>query len=115
MKRFLLLFIALFLINIGFSQNLKKVHISTCTKIISETEAELTLIAKMDKGWHLYSFNPGGDGMLIAPEVTFEKNNQITPIGKVTEHGKLIDEDIKGVGVVHYFKDEVRYVQKSSI
>lgn len=112
MKKSIFFLFAILIVQIAFSQGIKKVHISTCAKIINETEAELTVIAKMDKGWHLYCFEPGGDGMLIAPEVTFESNPSITIVGKVTEHGKKIDEDIKGVGIVHYFKDEVRYVQK---
>jgi DsbC/DsbD-like thiol-disulfide interchange protein len=59
---------------LSFGQGMKKVHLSTSTKIISETEAELIVTAKMDKGWHLYSFNPGGDGSLIAPELKFDKS-----------------------------------------
>ncbi len=95
-----------------FGQGVKKVHLSACAKLISETEAELIITANMDKGWHLYSFKPGGDGMLIAPEVTFEKNKDFSLIGKVTENGKKITEDVKGVGVIYYFKDEVKYSQK---
>jgi thiol:disulfide interchange protein len=96
----------------GFAQNLKKVKFSTCAKIINETEAELILTAKMDKGWHLYCFNPGGDGMLIPPEITIQKNNDITLLGKVSENGKKITEEVDGVGTIFYFKNEVKYIQK---
>ena len=96
----------------SFGQGMKKVHLSTSVNIISATEAELIVTAKMDKGWHLYSFNPGGDGSLIAPELKFEKTPNIEFVGKVKEEGKIHTEDIDGVGTIHYFKDKVNYTQK---
>ena len=108
-----ILFLVLALVNVSaFAQGMKKVHLSTSTKIISATEAELVITAKMDKGWHLYSFNPGGDGSLIAPEIKITKTSAIELIGKVKEVGKLHTQDIDGVGTIHYFKDKVDYVQK---
>lgn len=112
MIKYLLAFSLVILNLLTFAQGMKKVHLSTSTKIISETEAELIVTAKMDKGWHLYSFNPGGDGSLIAPELKFEKANGIQFIGKVKEHGKLVTEDVDGVGTIHYFKEKVDYIQK---
>jgi len=108
-----ILFLVLALVNVSaFAQGMKKVHLSTSTKIISATEAELVITAKMDKGWHLYSFNPGGDGSLIAPEIKITKTSAIELVGKVKEVGKLHTEEIDGVGTIHYFKDKVDYVQK---
>jgi thiol:disulfide interchange protein len=96
----------------GFGQGMKRVRFSTSTRILSETEAELVITARMDKGWHLYSFDPGGDGSLIAPEITVKKNADLELVGKVKEVGKLVTEDIEGVGTIHYFKEKVDYVQK---
>lgn len=114
MQKFkLLLTLCLTLLSfLSFGQGMKKVHLSTSTKIISETEAELIVTAKMDKGWHLYSFNPGGDGSLIAPELKFDKASGVQFVGKVKEQGKLITEEIDGVGTIHFFKDKVEYIQK---
>ena len=115
MKRISIFIIFVVLFFQGFSQGQKKVHFSTCTKIISETEAELIITAKMDNGWHLYSFNPGGDGTLIAPEITFTTNKDIQLVGKVKESGTLITKnDIKDFPEYHFFKKQVVYTQKIS-
>lgn len=112
LKKFLILFSLFFISTFGFVQGQKKVQLSTSTKILSETEAELILTAKIAKDWHLYCFDPGGDGMLIAPKVTIDKNPNITLVGKATENGKKITEDIDGVGTIFYFENEVKYIQK---
>ncbi len=65
-----------------------------------------------NKTWHLYSMTPGGDGTLIAPELSYTFNNGAKKEGKTTEHGKKVTEDIKGVGTVHYFKNKIEYKQK---
>ncbi len=64
------------------------------------------------KDWHVYSMKPGGDGTLIAPELSYTFGSGAKKEGSTTEHGKRITEDIKGVGTVHYFKNKVQYKQK---
>jgi thiol:disulfide interchange protein DsbD len=96
----------------NFGQSPTRVHLSYATKIISETNAELIITAKMDKGWHIYSMNPGGDGSLIAPEITFTKNNEVELIGNATEKGKLETQDDAGIGPYHFFENKVVYTQK---
>lgn len=82
-------------------------------EVKKKEEGKYDLIFKvaLEKGWHLYSFNPGGDGMLIPPKFTFAKNANVELTGKVKESGKLIDEDIDAVGIVHYYHDNVTYTQ----
>ncbi len=65
-----------------------------------------------NKEWHLWSMTPGGDGTLIAPELSYTFPDGASAVGKTTEHGKLIKEDIKGVGKVRYFKNKIVYKQK---
>ena len=101
------IFLLLGFIIASVGQNNTKVHLSFCTKIISETNAELIITAKMDEGWHLYSFNPGGDGSLISPEITFKKNNDYDLTGKVVEKGKLETLDDAGIGPYHFYKNKV--------
>lgn len=96
----------------SFGQSPTRVHLSYATKIISETNAELIITAKMDEGWHLYSMNPGGDGSLIAPEITFTKNKDIELVGTATEKGKLETQDDAGIGPYHFYKNKVVYTQK---
>jgi thiol:disulfide interchange protein len=96
----------------GFAQNFKKVHLSSCVKILSANEAEVIVTAKMEKGWHLYSLEPGGDGSLIAPDLTISKTKDIEIVGKVKEEGEIHTKDDAGIGPYHYFEKQVKYVQK---
>ncbi len=103
----------LFLLAIqSFAQIKKPIHFAGSAKIINESEAELILTVKLDMGWLFYCFERGGYGFLVPPVITFEKNGDITLVGKVTENGKKITEDVEGVGTIFYFKNEVRYIQK---
>ncbi len=74
---------------------------------------DLIFKVKLKKDWHLYSFNPGGDGLLLPPEFRFEKTKGVKLIGKTKEKGdqKMISENIEGVGIVHYFENGVTYTQ----
>lgn len=112
MKRISILILFVFTFIQGFSQGMKKVHVSACTKIISPTEAEIIITARMDKGWHVYSFNAGGDGTLISPEITFAPNKDVTLVGKISEKGNLESKDDAGIGPYYFFEGKVEYVQK---
>ncbi len=82
----------------------------------SGDQYELILHVKLPSPWHLYSFKPGGDGMLIAPEVKFVKNDKVKYTGPVKEKGKLLTETMEGIdGAVNMFKDKVDYVQEATI
>lgn len=73
---------------------------------------DLIFKVNLKNEWHIYSFNPGGDGSLIVPEFQFDKNGDIKLQGKVKEKGKLVTEDIDGVeGAVHYFEKNIVYTQ----
>ncbi|NDC42493.1 MAG: hypothetical protein EBZ77_13255, partial [Chitinophagia bacterium] len=76
---------------------------------------ELIVHCKLPAGWHIFSFNPGGDGSLIAPKITFAPNAQMKLRGGVKEKGKLIAENIEGIGVANMFKGQVDYIQEAEI
>ena len=73
---------------------------------------DVVIKLQLDNGWHIYSFDPGGDGTLLPPVFDFTKNAAVKLNGKVKESGRLEHEDIDGVGVVHYYKTSVTYTQK---
>ncbi len=76
---------------------------------------EFTLIfnLKLDKGFHIWSLKPGGDGFQVIPSFTFEKNENIILLGTIKEQGKLMTETMEGVeGKVNYYSNEVKYFQK---
>ncbi len=104
---------------IAFSGNAQMIkdptHWSFEAKKVSDKKYQLIVHCRIDKGWHLWSFKPGGDGGQIPPEIKFKKNDKVKYEGAVAEKGKMITEDIDPVGIVHMFKDKIDYVQKATI
>jgi thiol:disulfide interchange protein DsbD len=73
---------------------------------------EYTLIfhATLDPGWHIFSQNPGGDGMLIPPTFKFDKNTAL--VGTVRETGVMHTAVMDGIdGKVAYYEDKVDFIQ----
>lgn len=62
--------------------------------------------------WHIWSLNPGGDGMQIPPSFEFDKKAGLKLIGGVKEAGKKHTGPMDGVdGIVTYFEGVVTYTQ----
>lgn len=78
-----------FLVN---AQILTPVKWSTETKDLGNNEFEISLHAKIDNGWHMYSQKHPGDGIGVPATITFESNANVELIGKVSETGKLLDK-----------------------
>src|SRR5690606_36966723 len=78
-----------FLVN---AQILTPVKWSTETKDLGNNEYEISLHAKIDQGWHMYSQNHPGDGIGVPATITFESNPTAELKGKVSESGKLLDK-----------------------
>lgn len=88
--------------------NAEKTNDSTFNIIITATIA---------KGWHIFSFNPGGDGSLLPPDFSFTPNSNVKLLGKLKENGKLINEDTKDedLKILHYYENKVTYTQKAIV
>ena len=85
-------------------------------KKIKDSEYELKLHCKLKPEWHLWSLEPGGDGMLVFPTIKYSKNPNLSMIGKLTEKGTKISKEFPGVdGITHYYENEVTYTQKVKI
>ena len=70
----------------------------------------------LEKGWHVFSMTPGGDGSLIPVEIKFTPNKNVQLKGKITEKGKLVSEKIEGFeGKVNFYYDKVEYKQIATI
>lgn len=81
-------------------------------KKTSDNHYRLYFHLKLKEGWHIYSFNPGGDGTLIAPSFTFDKAAFFKTVGKTKEQGKLETKVRDGVdGAVHEYHNKVDYSQ----
>lgn len=83
---------------------------------MNDSTVELRITGNLTKDWHIFSFNPGGDGSLIAPEFTFNPNDKVRLIGQIKENGRVFKEDTGDImGVINYFKDKVIYTQSAVI
>ena len=60
--------------------------------------------ATLEPNWHIFDLDPGGDGLLIAPEFSFS-NDKVKLINTKSQ-GKVITATIAGV------EDPVRYHEK---
>lgn len=82
----------------------------------SGNQYNLIFHLKLKETWHIYSFNPGGDGMEVPPTFTFDKNSGVKLIGSIKEKGKLLKEKMVGIdGIVNLFKNKVDYIQTVEI
>lgn len=78
-------------------------------------EYKLVLYAQLEKGWHIFSQTPGGDGLLIPP--SFQVNDNLLTVNKdgtlnrmFLEEGKLINATLEGIdGAVHFYEREVTF------
>jgi hypothetical protein len=67
-----------------------------------------TLYAKasITPGWHVFSLNPGGDGLLIPTGLTIENREQYRDVGALTVEGKEVRKEMEGMGMVSYYEYE---------
>jgi thiol:disulfide interchange protein DsbD len=81
-------------------------------KKTGDNQYDLIFHLQLKEHWHIYSQNPGGDGLQIPPTFSFDKNAGITKVGKVKEIGKKVTEEMEGIdGAVHYYLDKVDFIQ----
>ena len=77
----------------------------------SGTEYQLVFHLTVNKGWHIWSVNPGGDGSLIAPTFKFAPNAKVKMKGTVAEKGAPTTKSMDGIdGKVTYLSGTVDYV-----
>ncbi len=116
MRKFILLLCFVIVAGLTNAQIINPVKWKTSVEIISETEAEITFTASVEKGWHLYSQeNPPYP---LAFEYT--KNTSFTLQGKVKEpKPKKVNDEF--LGPVAYFetstvvfKQKIKYSGKTS-
>jgi hypothetical protein len=78
----------------------------------STNEYELIFHLELKEGWHIWSMTPGGDGTLIAPSFTFDKNAQVQLKGAVKQAGKLMTKTMEEIeGKVNIYAGKVDYIQ----
>lgn len=112
MKRIFLAVFFIFSANILLAQMVKNpVNWSSSVRKVSPKTYQVTLIANIDQGWHMYSQSTP-DGGPIPTKVTIAKNPLIITEGAFKEKGKLEQkfEPLFGVNVRQY-SNKVEYSQ----
>lgn len=97
----------------SYAQAPNPVHWSFCIKKMTNNEAEIIMTAKIDKGYHLWSTNPG-HADLIPTAIVFKKADFFEIIGNIREEGKMVKEDMTKIdlGIVNYYDNTVKFIQK---
>jgi len=74
---------------------------------------ELTVMAEIEEGWHLYSQELASDDGPVATEFRFTESEAFEVVGKVDEQGELHEEyDPNFMMDLTYFENKVTFVQK---
>ncbi len=119
MKNFLIGLIALTLIPLlSFSQVLDPVKWSFKVEQTTPGEATLLLIAKIDKGWHLYSQDipqGGPNGAPIATTFTFNASKHFELVGKAREPKAIQENDPNFDMILKFFADKAVFRQKIKV
>ncbi len=122
LKRILFVFLSVVLISNSSGAQTKPIKLSDPTnwsyevKKVSGNEYELIFHVSLNEGWHIWALKPGGDGSLISPSFTLDKNEKVDIIGGVMEKGKSETVNMEGIdgidGKVTYLTGKIDYVQK---
>jgi Disulphide bond corrector protein DsbC len=76
----------------------------------------IQLNASLEKGWHIFAYDAGGDGLAINTTITIEKYSAKNKMmGKIEVKDDLATEkpvsiDMPGFGVVHLFDKNYSYL-----
>lgn len=93
-----------------------KIKWNFTSKQVNDSTFNLIITAELAPGWHIFSFNPGGDGSMIPPDFTFNPNPAVRLLGEMKESGKLEQEDTKDVmGIINYYKGKVTYTRTAVV
>jgi thiol:disulfide interchange protein DsbD len=115
MKRLLFLLPLFFLaLPATFAQQIKDVlQWQYNAKKTSDSTFDVTVTAKIKDTWHVYTATPKGDGTQTPLHISFDKNANVKLVGKSTNNGKAINEEIKELGfTIQYYKNAFTYTQK---
>jgi len=100
------------LLTLGAGAQAMKDPSSWTMKVVPANGAyDLVFHVDLQPGWHVWSNDVGGDGMLIPTAISFE-NGSHRPVGNLRESGKIIETTMDGVdGKVRYYSGQVEFIQ----
>jgi DsbC/DsbD-like thiol-disulfide interchange protein len=111
MKKIVGFFIGLFSLVSLNAQVQNPVSWTTSYKSTSATEGEITITAKIEKGWHTYSQRPTDAGP-ISTTFTFPPSSQYKLVGKTEENGSHEEFDKAFETKIFVFAEMAEFKQK---
>lgn len=114
MRRVLYITVALLIATVGniSAQILKPAKWKFEAKKVKGNEYQLVFHLNLEKGWHIWSLSPGGDGYQIVPSVEYDNNALVQSTGALAEKGKVTSGTMAGIkGIVNYLSGTVDYTQ----
>lgn len=96
----------------GRAQGIKDpTHWHYSARQTADGDYEMTISVQLDKGWHIWSMKPEGDGMQIPPSFELDKSGSAQLMGPFVEIGARRVESVEGIDKpVAFFSDSVTYV-----
>lgn len=76
----------------------------------NQDKSGYTLLASatVEKEWHVFAPDPGGDGLLIPTEVVIEEPKGLK-IGAILPSRRPISKEMDGIGMVNYYEGEITF------
>jgi len=111
MKKIILSLLILFCSAIAFSQNMNPVK-WTFSATKNPTSGKYTLYAKasIEKDWHVFATDPGGDGLLIGTQLVINPKLKLNNQSEVRMERKPITKDMEGIGMVNFFENDAVFM-----
>jgi hypothetical protein len=111
MKRII---VSLFVLCAGIASNAQNpITWSYSTKKTADKNYEITIVATITNGWHLYSQIQPSDAIAIPTNIKINNNPLIIKDGKIKEVGKLEKYKDKELGIsANQYSNTVSFVQK---
>lgn len=72
---------------------------------------EYVLVAKanIQDGFHVFSTDPGGDGLMIPTDVVLKDKSAFKKTGSFIPTRRPITKNMEGIGMVNYFEGEIEF------
>ena len=103
------IFSLLFLLfSAGFVMAQEKQPVTWTFSTQQDANGKITVFARalIDNGWHIFSPEPGGDGLLIPTQLTLSQAEKLKEITPVRVEGKTISKEMEGVGKVNFYEHQ---------
>jgi thiol:disulfide interchange protein DsbD len=82
----------------------------------SHGKYDLIFHLKLKEHWHIWSIDPGGDGMQLPPVFSIKPSATVKLLGNIRENGQKISGTMDGIdGTVYYYQGQIDYIQSIAV